>query len=431
MTGSRGVFTLVAVLVAALALVGGLQARPDAGPYAAAGVVRVGEEPTARTLFRFERTALSRMLDKALAVPHVRRASTGALAIDVRTGTVLYALHPDRALVPASNEKLPTTYAALKQLGPSYRFRTQVLGTGEQDGAVWNGNLFLRGGGDPTLHVLQLQRLAAQLREAGIRRVTGRVLADESFFDAKRVGPGWKPSFYMDESPPLSALVVDRAMVDGRMSEDPAGTAAARFTNLLEARGIEVVGRSGWGTAPEDAFALAQVESQPLADILRFMDRQSDNFIAEQVLKTLGAEVRGKGTTGAGAAVVVDTLKEAGVPLANVRIADGSGLSRLDRLTPRAIASILLAAWGDDELRPIVWDAMPVSGRIGTLKRRLDSRPALGAVHAKTGTTALSSALSGFVRRRYVFVVVQNGHPISSYWARAAQDRFAAALAAR
>jgi D-alanyl-D-alanine carboxypeptidase/D-alanyl-D-alanine-endopeptidase (penicillin-binding protein 4) len=159
------------------------------------------------------------------------------------------------------------------------------------------------------------------------------------------------------------------------------------------------------------------------------MDRESDNFTAELVLKTLGAEIAGKGTTGAGARVVIDALREAGIPLAGVRIADGSGLSRFDRLTPRALAGTLLAAWADPELRPVIWDSLPVAGRDGTMERRLDSRPAYGAVRAKTGTTAVASALSGFVRRRYVFVVVQNGNPVSAWWARKAQDRFAIALA--
>jgi serine-type D-Ala-D-Ala carboxypeptidase/endopeptidase (penicillin-binding protein 4) len=114
-----------------------------------------------------------------------------------------------------------------------------------------------------------------------------------------------------------------------------------------------------------------------------------------------------------------------------VRIVDGSGLSRLDRLTPRAIASILLAAWADDEVRSVLWDSLPLAGRTGTLEQRLDRRPALGAVRAKTGTTAVASALSGFVRRRFAFAVIQNGHPISTWWAREAQDRFALALAAQ
>jgi D-alanyl-D-alanine carboxypeptidase len=305
-----------------------------------------------------------------------------------------------------------------------------VLGEGHRNGATWVGDLYLKGGGDPTLHLRQLRMLAGQLWADGIRRIAGDVLADESLFDARRTAPGWRPSFYMDESPPLTALAVNRGWYRGKATPDPAGAAAASFVRILNERGVHVVGESAWGRAPQTVFPLAEVHSARLADVLRFMDRESDNFTAELVLKTLGAEVAGKGTTAAGARVVVDALAEAEVPLAGVRIADGSGLSRLDRLTPRAIASILLALWNDTDLRPVLWDALPVAGRSGTLEHRLDSRPAYGAVRAKTGTTSLASALSGFVRHRFAFAVLQNGDPISTTWARAAQDRFATALAA-
>jgi D-alanyl-D-alanine carboxypeptidase/D-alanyl-D-alanine-endopeptidase (penicillin-binding protein 4) len=424
------VLALVAMLVGALAAAAGGEARPERAAVPGRGEVHVARMPASATLLRLDRSALSRRLAQALAVPHLRRAEEGALVIDLETGDVVYSLNPNRALAPASNEKLTVTYAALARLGPAYRFRTDVLGTGERDGAVWRGDLYLQGHGDPTLRTRDLLRLAAQVRAAGIRRVAGRVLADESAFDTRRTGPGWKASFYMDESPPLSALVVNRAVYRGEKTPDPAGAAAALFTRLLRQRGVTVSGQSGWGQAPDDAFPLAQIESEPLVDVLRFMDRESDNFTAEMVLKTLGAELAGHGTTGAGARIVVRTLEEAGIPLAGVRIADGSGLSRLDRLTPRAIAAILTTAWGDASMRDAFWRALPVAGRSGTLADRLDSRPAYGAVHAKTGTTDLASALSGYVRDRFVFALVQNGHPVSTWWARHAQDRFATALAA-
>jgi D-alanyl-D-alanine carboxypeptidase/D-alanyl-D-alanine-endopeptidase (penicillin-binding protein 4) len=357
-------------------------------------------------------------------------ATSGALAIDLATGKTVYAFNPDLPLAPASNEKLAVTYAALVLLGPAYRFRTEVLGAGVRDGATWRGDLYLRGYGDPTLRTLDLIRLATQLRQAGLRRITGRVRADESVFDQQRTAPGWKPSFYMDESPPLSALSVNRGRFHGKLTPDPAGAAAAVFTEVLREHGIRVAGGSAWGVTPAGAEPLAQVISEPLAEILRFMDRQSDNFTAELVTKELGAELTGKGTTAAGTALIVQTLAAAGVPLAGVRIADGSGLSLLDRLTPRAIAAILLAAWNDYELRPVLWAALPVAGVNGTLQDRLDSRPVLGAVRAKTGTTDEASALSGFVRDRFVFAIVQNGNPVSSRWAQTAQDRFVRALAA-
>jgi serine-type D-Ala-D-Ala carboxypeptidase/endopeptidase (penicillin-binding protein 4) len=433
--GSGGLTALVAAVVGALFLAGGAAARVDLDvPVLTSGAPTAPaqtEAPPGAAGVGFRTTSLSQRLARALAVPHAPLSRSGAVAVDLQTGRVVYALNPTRSFVPASNQKLPVTYAALVKLGASYRFRTAVLGSGAREGSTWAGDIYLHGGGDPTLRLRGLRRLAAQLHAAGIRRIAGDVLADESFFDRRRTAPGWKPSFYMNESPPLSALVVDRAQYRGSGTSDPAGAAAASFVRILNERGVRVAGESAWGTAPADAFPLAQIESAPLGDVLGFMDRDSDDFTAEMVLKTLGAELLGKGTNGAGARVVVDALTEAEIPLGGVRIVDGSGLSRLDRLTPRAIASILLTAWADDELRPVLWDSLPVAGRSGTLARRLDRRPALGAVRAKTGTTSISSALSGYVRRRFAFAVVQNGHPVSTWWAREAQDRFALALAAQ
>jgi D-alanyl-D-alanine carboxypeptidase/D-alanyl-D-alanine-endopeptidase (penicillin-binding protein 4) len=227
---------------------------------------------------------------------------------------------------------------------------------------------------------------------------------------------------------PISALMVDSDVVDRRVALNPALAATQRFRQLLVRGGI-AVGASGVGTAPEEAFPLAQVDSQPLSDVLAAMDVASDNRIAEMLIKDLGAEVAGSGTTAAGAAVVRDALAEGHVPLAGVRIVDGSGLSLDDRLTARAIATILVDAWNDPAVRLPFWSALPVAGMSGTLQDRMERRPARGAVRAKTGTTDRASALSGYVRRRYVFAVVQNGSPVATYAARRAQDRFATALA--
>ena len=115
--------------------------------------------------------------------------------------------------------------------------------------------------------------------------------------------------------------------------------------------------------------------------------------------------------------------------MAGVRLADGSGLSRLDRLTASAIVALLAAGIADLDVREAFLASLAVAGVDGTLEHRLQSRPARGRVLAKTGTTNLASALSGFVRDRYVFAILQNGRPISSRWARVAQDRFATVLA--
>jgi D-alanyl-D-alanine carboxypeptidase/D-alanyl-D-alanine-endopeptidase (penicillin-binding protein 4) len=372
---------------------------------------------------------LQRKLAQALRVPRVSAARSGAIAFDLTTGTTVYTQNPTLALAPASNEKLPLTYAALATLGPTYRLETDVLGEGELDGTTWRGRLVLRGGGDPTLSSAGLRTLALQVRAAGIRRVTGGVLADEALFDKRRTVTGWRSSFYLYESPPLSALVVDRDRVGGSVSQAPALAAGTAFVRALRTAGVAVTGAVQLGVAADDAFPLGQVVSGPLWTILRFMDRESDNFTAELLLKQLGAVEAGRGTSAAGAAVVTQALVAAGVPMAGVRIVDGSGLSLLDRLSADAITSILRAAWTNFTIRPAFVAALAIAGVNGTMESRLQKPPARGNVLAKTGTTREASALSGFVRDRYVFAVLQNGNPIPSWWARRAQDRFATVLA--
>ena len=367
-------------------------------------------------------------LANALAVRGNRSDASGAVALDLRSGKVVFARHGDLPLAPASNEKLTVTYAALEELGPDYRFSTEVLGNGEQTGSTWHGNVYLRGYGDPTLDSLQLDRLATQLSQLGIRRIDGRILGDESWFDAKRTAPGWKAEFYINECPPLSALVANRAVYQGHVARMPAIAAAGVFRTRLRAHGI-ASGPVGAGVAPASADVLAIVRSKPLPAILEEMDETSDNFVAEMLLKDLGRQAGTAGTTAAGAAVVRHVLAAAGIPLAGVRIVDGSGLSLLDRLTANTVVALLDRAWSDPAMQHWVWAALPVAGQTGTLEDRMDAGPAYGMVRAKTGTTDDASALSGYVGDRYVFAILQNGSPVSATAAREAQDRFATALA--
>ncbi len=373
---------------------------------------------------------LAKRLERALAVPHVSQARTGAVAFDLKTGETLFAEHDGLPLAPASNEKLAVAYAALVTLGEDFRIETDVLGRGAQDDATWRGNLLLVGHGDPTLSTASLLALARQVRLRGIRHVTGGVFGDESYFDARRTGVGWKSWFYVNECPPLSALTVDRGRYLGRTSGEPALSAALLFRNALRKVGV-TVGGAGLGRGRETDSMLASVQSPPLAQIIAWMGRVSDNFTAELLLKQIGAQAGQVGTSSDGAAVVRSTLADAGVPLAGVRLVDGSGLSALDRLTARALAGILRAAWADPDVRPYFTAALPIAGISGTLHERMRRAPARGNVQAKTGTTSLASALSGYVRKRYVFSVLQNGSPVSSYWARKAQDRFATLLASQ
>ena len=367
--------------------------------------------------------ALAPQLDHALRVPHVSLGRTAAVAVDLSTGRTLYSRNAALPLLPASNEKLTVTYAALTALGPEFRIETDVL----QDGA---GNLILKGYGDPTLSSQQLTVLARQVRAAGITSVTGSVLADESWFDTRRTADGWKAAFSITECPPLSALIVDRGLVGRYTSRDPALAAAQLFRAALVRAGVRVARGAAHGNAPADAQIVASVDSPKLLTIVHLMDVRSDNFYAEMLLKELGAVQADRGSSSAGAGVVMGLLAQAGVPLDGVRVVDGSGLSLLDRLTTGTLASLLSAMWNDLDLRMELVSSLPVAGRTGTLHDRMTRTAARGVVRAKTGTTSNASALSGFAGDRYVFSILQNGYPVSWTWARIAQDRFATALAA-
>ena len=233
---------------------------------------------------------LSKRLATSLAVPHVSRAHTAALVFDLQTGTTVFSRHDALSLAPASNEKLAVTYAALVGLGPEFRIETDVVGRGEQDGATWKGSLLLVGHGDPTLSSKGLLALARQVRAAGIVRVTGAVFGDESFFDPKRTAPGWKSWFTINESPPLSALTVDRAVYRGRTSATRCCRPRSRFARRCAARAsLSSAGPASGSTA---ATGCPWRRSSPLlSSILRTMDRQSDNFTAELTLKQLGTLV--------------------------------------------------------------------------------------------------------------------------------------------
>jgi D-alanyl-D-alanine carboxypeptidase/D-alanyl-D-alanine-endopeptidase (penicillin-binding protein 4) len=365
-------------------------------------------------------------LARALASRDLSLGRTGAVAYDLQTGEVVFAHNDTVPIVPASNEKLPVAWAALIRLGAAYRFHTEVYGVGTQLGSTWSGDLVLKGFGDPTLTSDDLATLARRIRAAGISRVSGRVRGDESFYDRQRGVRGWKYGFTGFESPPLSALIVDRGR--GWPTLSPPLLAAKAFTTELARAGVTVVGRPGLGRAPLTALPLAADTSQTLERILRFMNHESDNFTAEMLLKQLGAVTGAAGTTAGGARTVMRALAEEGIPTAGVRIADGSGLSALDRLTPAVIVGILRSAWTDPALRGPFVRSLAVAGTSGTMRNRL---PTLrGRVRAKTGTTNLACSLSGFVADRYAFAVIENGSPVAYWRARQVQDRFVMLLAA-
>jgi D-alanyl-D-alanine carboxypeptidase/D-alanyl-D-alanine-endopeptidase (penicillin-binding protein 4) len=351
------------------------------------------------------------------------------VVVDLDANRVVYAANRELSLEPASTAKLPVAITALQRLGSGFRIRTAVLGRGSLAGGVWRGDLVLKGYGDPTLSSADLNSLARAVRARGISAVTGGVIADESYFDELRTCPGWKPSFAKSESPLLSALVVNRGLLDGALSDSPALAAGVLFTRALQQAGVSVAAGPTEGMADRGAVLLARRASRPLTKLLAQMDTWSDNFIAEMLLKQIGARISGRGSTAAGAAAVGETLWADGVPLTGVLLADGSGLSSLNRLTARSLAAMLQTIWHEPKLR-LLLDTFAVAGSTGTLRHRLLAVPGHDLVRGKTGTTDQSSALAGFVGTRFAFAILNNGSPVNWSAAHTLQDRVVTALLA-
>jgi D-alanyl-D-alanine carboxypeptidase/D-alanyl-D-alanine-endopeptidase (penicillin-binding protein 4) len=370
-------------------------------------------------------------------------SASGAYVTNLTDGTKVFAWRAGTPRILASNTKLFTTSAALARFGFDGTLGTEVRGVGElEDGGVWRGNLYLRGGGDPTFGSRSfvrrnygagatVEQLAKLVQAAGIERVTGRVYGDESRQDSLRGGPDSRYGVSVWVGP-LSALSFNRGLANDRgtaFQTNPPAFAAARLDAALEARGIPVRGKPAAGPAPQDSEVLASIDSPPMQTIVRLTLKPSDNFFAEVLAKDIAMQADGRGTTSAGAALAAGFARRLG---SGARLVDGSGLSRGDRASPYRVVRLLAALTKRDEYDSL-FSALPIAGRDGTLKDRMRRGPARDRCHAKTGTLSNVSALSGYCQARsgdlYAFSFLMNGVYPSS--ARRLQDAMAQAIAAQ
>lgn len=388
------------------------------------------------------------MTDPALAGARDRSclAVAGEGAGQLGPPVSLYSRQPTLGLIPASTMKLLTTTTALAQLGPDTTLKTEIrTGAPPADGAV--GDMFMVGGGDPLLSTADfavdagylgqprpstsMEALADKVAATGVRRI-GRILGDESRYDAARLVPSWNPSYIAEfEITPLSALVVNKAFASAKppaVAVSPPSHAASVLAALLRARGL-TVGATGAGTAPAGAVLLTSIESAPLRDVVAEILQNSDNMGAEMLLKELGARPGTPGTTAAGLGAVAAHLRQVqGVNSAEVTPVDGSGLDRTDRLTCAVLQRVLTHSGDSGPLA----QALPVAGRNGTLLRRFIGTSAAGKVRAKTGSLDGVAALAGFATARdgrtLTFSLLSNELPRASVGS-ALQDKVVAVLA--
>jgi D-alanyl-D-alanine carboxypeptidase/D-alanyl-D-alanine-endopeptidase (penicillin-binding protein 4) len=440
-----------------------------------------------------ERAALRASLDALFAdASPLREAHSGFIALETSSGAVLYERNSHEHFLPASTAKLVTGSVALAQLGPAFRFTTELRATGPIEAGELQGDLVLHGGGDPLLAAADLEEAASAVASAGVRRIAGSVRADSSYFEAKRYGDGWSvDDIPYDYMPVLSALSLEENAVHLKISPganagDPASVhaepasvaslafanasaaeaaagcpagdppfrlanrvttaardaqdtvavtrepcatialagaipsgaapdeidaavpnpeayAAAVFSAALAARGISVgaPGISGASAPPGAPAAAGSVlwthASEPLSELLADFWYPSDNLIGEALLRALGVARSGPpGTDAAGLALVAEELAALGIPAGGIDLADGSGLSRYDLATPRALAGVLQADW-NAPYRDLVLDALPVAGVRGTLAHAFGGTPLERRVFAKSGSMSHVSALAGYL----------------------------------
>ena len=389
-------------------------------------------------------------VERALAAWTRFHPSTSALVVRLAPeGPETVASYlPDAARMPASNMKLVTSAGALLALGTEFRFETRLATVPQAGGAggrTLRGPLYLKGFGDPVLatgafarrylggRAATLTDLARQLNADGVRVVRGPIVADDTFFDRRRTGNGWL-SYYGLYSPPLAGLSTNLNYAGvGRWANvsSPSLAAAQRMRDALRAVGISHVGPLRSGRTPPAATTVASVLSPPLRVILRHMNPDSDNFIAETLTKDVGAYAAGVGSTAAGTAYVARLLRERGFFTGRERLVDGSGLSRDNRLTATGLVRLMQAADADPGWGAALLSSLPQGGE-GTLVRRLKGTVVRKRVRAKTGYINGVSALSGRVisrgGERYAFSFLMRTSDTTA--ARAAQDRLVTLLAA-
>jgi D-alanyl-D-alanine carboxypeptidase/D-alanyl-D-alanine-endopeptidase (penicillin-binding protein 4) len=390
-------------------------------------------------------TALVRSLRRQL-----RQAghSAAAFVYDITTHRPLLAVRADEPRAPASVEKLYTSVALLRRIGPDARLATTVLGAGALGRhGVWHGDLYLRGGGDPSLGSARfnatyeqgrgstLAPLVAQLQADGIRRVDGRLYGDESLFDGRRGGPASAYSADVrDLGGELGALTFDHgstlALVGRRRPRytlSPAVDASVELAHALRRAGVAARAARDPRATPPGAHELARMDSPRLLALVGLTDLPSDDFYAEMLTKQLGLRFAGAGSTAAGARVIAATMAGYGI---RPGVADGSGLSRANRTTARQVVTLLTAVAGTS-LGSELAGSLPVAGESGTLAREMHGTPAQGRCQAKTGTLAYVTSLAGYCHSRgghtLAFALIIYG--LTSPRAHAVRDAMAIAMA--
>lgn len=322
----------------------------------------------------------------------------GLMVYDLTDDSTLYRFNARQTMRPASTMKLLTSISALDHLGARYEFRTSLYYTGSVKDSVLTGDLYCVGGMDPLFDTSDMKAFAESVRALGIHTLRGKIVEVRGFKDSDLLGEGW---CWDDDNPTLSPLLIEKK-----------DEFASRLAQMLDKDSIFVDGPSTTGTLPKSALLLCS-RSHPLVDVLEPMMKNSDNLYAESMFYQLGAATGASPAKAShGRQMILKTLKNAGVT-GQYKIADGSGLSLYNYVTPELLAKLLVYAYRKSGIIRYLYVSLPIAGEDGTLKKRMKDSPAHLNVRAKTGTVTGVSSLAGYAlasnNHMLVFSIINQG----------------------
>ena len=322
----------------------------------------------------------------------------GLMVYDLTDDSTLYRFNARQTMRPASTMKLLTSISALDHLGAGYEFRTSLYYTGSVKDSVLTGDLYCVGGMDPLFDTSDMRAFAESIKALGIHTLRGKIVEVRGFKDSDLLGEGW---CWDDDNPTLSPLLIDKK-----------DEFASRLVQMLDKDSIFVDGPSTTGTLPKSALLLCS-RSHQLVDVLEPMMKNSDNLYAESMFYQLGAATGASPAKAShGRQMILKTLKNAGVT-GQYKIADGSGLSLYNYVTPELLAKLLIYAYRKSGIIRYLYVSLPIAGEDGTLKKRMKDSPAHLNVRAKTGTVTGVSSLAGYAlasnNHMLVFSIINQG----------------------
>ena len=321
-------------------------------------------------------------LDSLMQSSLLETSMVGIIVYDLTADSILYKVNERQAMRPASTMKLVTAITALDRLGGSYQFRTQLYYTGTIENHTLNGDLYCVGGFDPAFNNDDMRAFVESIQRMGVDTIRGRIVADKSMKDADLLGEGW---CWDDDNPKLSPLSYGR---DIEFLE--------RFVHELIDCDVVLDVRMTESRLPDDAFPIC-TRFHTMDQILQRMMKKSDNLYAEAMFYQLGAATGHRPSTAKHSAQVVKQLiQKVGNGKNPYRVADGSGLSLYNYVTPELEMRLLRYAYRNSNIYQHLLPSLPIAGVDGTLNTRMKGTFAEENVKAKTGTVTGISALAGY-----------------------------------